>query len=65
MPIKSPTRGYSRAFPFDPDTRKRYMLDDIPAGFWIRVRAKCKRDGVSVRGLILSLLANWLNDGGA
>jgi hypothetical protein len=40
------------------------MLDDIPAGFWIRVRAKCKRDGVSVRGLILSLLANWLNDGG-
>jgi hypothetical protein len=54
-------RGYSREFPVNMETRKRYLLDDIPAGMWIAVRAKAKRDGLSLRALVLSLLARWLS----
>ena len=38
----------------------RALLDDIPAGLWREVRAKAKRDGVSIRALILKLLTDWL-----
>jgi hypothetical protein len=53
-------RGYSREFTPHGDTGKRYILDEIPAGFWSAVRDKAKRDGVSLRGLILGLLKTWL-----
>lgn len=38
---------------------KRYLLDDIPEGLWARVRAKAKRQGISLRALILGLLTDW------
>lgn len=53
-------RGYSREFRPHGDTGKRYLLDEIPAGLWARVRAKAKREGVSLRALILQLLTDWL-----
>ena len=53
-------RGYSREFRPHGDTGKRYLLDDIPAGLWTDVRAKAKREGVSLRALILTLLTDWL-----
>lgn len=53
-------RGYSRAFRPHGDSGKRYLLDKIPAGLWADVRTKAKRDGVSVRALILKLLQDWL-----
>jgi len=53
-------RGYSREFKPHGDTGKRYLLDEIPAGLWARVREKAKREGVSVRALILQLLREWL-----
>lgn len=53
-------RGYSRDFKPHGDTGKRYLLDQIPAGLWAGVKAKCKRDGVSIRGLILKLLKEWV-----
>lgn len=52
-------RGYSREFRPHGDTGKRYLLDDIPAGLWADVKAKAKRDGISIRALILSLLTKW------
>ncbi len=52
-------RGYSRDFKPHGDTGKRYLLDDIPAGLWAVVRDKCKREGVSIRALILKLLKEW------
>jgi hypothetical protein len=58
MATKKP-RGYSRDFPV-PGKRRRYMLTDIPAQFWVEVRAKAKRDRVSLRGLILGQLKTWL-----
>lgn len=53
-------RGYSREFRPHGDTGKRYLLDEIPAGLWRDVREKCKRDGVSIRALLLTLLEKWL-----
>lgn len=53
-------RGYSKDFRPHGDTGKRYLLDDIPAGLWSEVRAKCKRDGVSIRAQILRLLTEWV-----
>jgi hypothetical protein len=55
-------RGYSKDFTPHGDTGKAYLLDQIPAGLWAAVRAKCKRQGVSVRALILKLLTEWLHD---
>lgn len=56
----TPKRGYSREFRPHGDTGKRYLLDQIPAGLWSAVREKAKREKVSVRALILSLLTEWL-----
>lgn len=53
-------RGYSREFRPHGDTGKRYLLDEIPAGLWAEVRAKAKREGISVRALILKLLTQWV-----
>lgn len=53
-------RGYSRDFTPHGTTGKRYLLDDIPAGLWAEVKAKCKREGVSIRALILRLLSEWI-----
>jgi hypothetical protein len=55
-------RGYSREFKPHGDTGKRYLLDSIPAGLWSEVKAKCKRDGVSIRAQILKLLKDWTAD---
>jgi hypothetical protein len=53
-------RGYSREFKPHGDTGKRYLLDQIPAGLWSAVQAKAKREGVSLRALILKLLKSWV-----
>ena len=53
-------RGYSREFKPHGDTGKRYLLDSIPAGLWTAVKDKAKREGVSLRALMLTLLKDWL-----
>jgi hypothetical protein len=55
-------RGYSREFKPHGETGKRYLLDEIPAGLWADVKAKAKRQGVSLRALILTLLTKWLDE---
>lgn len=52
-------RGYSRDFKPHGDTGKRYLLDKIPAGLWTAVRDKAKRQGISLRALLLRLLTEW------
>lgn len=51
-------RGYSKEFR-PHGVGRRYTLDRIPAGFWEDVKAKAKRKGISIRGLILHLLRHW------
>ena len=53
-------RGYSREFRPHGSSGKRYLLDEIPAGFWSDVKAKAAREGISLRALILGLLREWL-----
>lgn len=53
-------RGYSKEFRPHGDTGKRYLLDSIPAGLWNDVKDKAKREGVSLRALILQLLREWV-----
>jgi hypothetical protein len=57
-----PKRGYSREFTPHGNTgaRRRYLLDAIPAGLWAASTAKAKRDGISMRALLLHLLTRWL-----
>jgi hypothetical protein len=54
-------RGYSTAFRPHGKTGKRYLLDKIPAGLWNEARAKAKREGVSMRALLLQLLQDWVS----
>lgn len=55
-----PKRGYSKEFKPHGDTGKRYLLDKIPAGLWTQVKDKAKREGISLRALILGLLKEWV-----
>ncbi len=54
-------RGYSGQFPTTREKRVSFMLDKIPPALWIRVKAKAKRDGVSLRTLILGWCQDWLD----
>lgn len=54
-------RGYTRQFTPHGETGKRYLLDNIPAGLWTAARAKAKRDGFSMRHLILQLLTEYID----
>ena len=53
-------RGYSRDFTPRSESFGRYLLDRIPTTLWRDVQAKAKREGISLRALILSLLKGWL-----
>lgn len=62
MPATIPAmakRGYSKEFRPHGETGKRYLLDKIPAGLWRAVQVKAKREGISIRALILKLLTEW------
>jgi len=52
-------RGYSREFTPKTERRVRFEVDRIPPTLWSRVRVKAKRDGVSIRALVLGLLRDW------
>jgi hypothetical protein len=53
-------RGYSTEFAPHGQSGKRYLLDKIPAGLWMRVRRHAAAEGLSLRWLILSLLRDWV-----
>lgn len=53
-------RGYSREFTPQSDRRCRIELDRIPPTLYDAARAKAKREGISLRALILTLLKDWL-----
>jgi hypothetical protein len=57
-------RGYTRAFKARGTTGRRYLLDNVPAGLWTRAQTQAKREGLSMRGLILTLLQQWMDKGG-
>ena len=52
-------RGYSRAFTPKGESFSRYLLDKIPAPLWRAAKAKARRDGISIRALLLQQLSEW------
>ena len=55
-------RGYSKEFRPHGESGKRYLLDEIPAGLWRDVKQKARREGISLRALILKLLTRWVRE---
>lgn len=53
-------RQYSRDFTPKTERRLQFMIDRVPATLHEAVRAKAKRDGVSLRALVLGWLENWV-----
>ena len=56
-----PKREYSREFTARTDG-KTYSMQGIPADLWRKVRAKSKREGVSLRAMLLRRLTEYLNE---
>lgn len=52
-------RGYSREFTPKTDRRVRFEVDRIPPTLFDAVKAKAKRQGVSLRNLTLTLWREW------
>ena len=53
-------RGYSREFTPQTERRVRFEVDRIPPTLYEAVKAKAKREGVSLRALTLRLWKGWL-----
>jgi len=39
------------------------LLHNIPPGLWRGIQAKAKREGLSVRAAILTVLTKWIAEG--
>jgi hypothetical protein len=52
-------RGYSREFTPQTERRVRFEVDRIPPTLYEAVKAKAKREGVSMRALTLQLWKDW------
>ncbi len=53
-------RGYSREFTPQTERRVRFEIDRIPPTLMDAVKAKAKREGVSLRALTLRLWKDWV-----
>jgi hypothetical protein len=53
-------RGYSRAFTPKTERRIKFEIDRIPPTLIEAVRARAKREGVSLRALTLTLWKTWV-----
>lgn len=53
-------RGYSREFTPQTERRVRFEVDRIPPTLYDAVKAKARREGVSLRTLTLRLWSQWL-----
>ena len=55
-------RSYSRAFKPRTTRRVAISIDRVPPVLFAAVKAKAKRTGVSLRGLILGWLKRWTEE---
>lgn len=55
-----PKRSYSREFTPRTERRCQFTFDKVPAVLHDKVKAKAKRDGVSLRALVLGWLKDWV-----
>lgn len=55
-------RGYSRAFTPKTERRVQVVVDRVPPTIKAAAVARAKREGVSLRALILGWLQEWANE---
>ena len=55
-----PTRAYTRGFTPSDGIGTEIRLTQVPVSFKRGVMAKAKREGVSVRGMLLTHLQEWM-----
>lgn len=55
-------RGYSREFTPKTDRRVMLTIDRIPPTLYEAAKTKAKRDGISLRALVLGWLKEWVNE---
>lgn len=60
--MMAPKRGYSREFTPQTDRRIRVEIDRIPPTLLDAVKAKAKREGISLRALTMTLWKGWLDE---
>lgn len=53
-------RQYSRDFTPRTDRRVQLLIDRIPPTLYEAVKAKAKREGISLRALVLGWLKEWV-----
>jgi hypothetical protein len=51
-------RGYSRDFP-KRETRRTLTIGNVPPQLLVRFRARTKREGISMRALLLTFIQDW------
>jgi hypothetical protein len=56
----SKKRGYSREFTPRTERRAQLQIDRVPPTLLDAAKAKAKREGVSLRALILGWLKDWI-----
>lgn len=56
-----PPRRWSSGFPTSRGKGRDFKMSRIPDEFWERVQAKARREGVSLRSLILRALRDWVD----
>lgn len=54
-----PKRSYSKDFRPRGATRHQFTIDRVPVTLFRRIRAKAKREGVSIRAMVLNFLDEW------
>lgn len=54
-------RGYSREFTPRSDRRIKIEIDRVPPTLADALRAKVKRDGLSIRSVTLTLWKDWID----
>ena len=60
MATKKKQRPYSTAYQAkDAETAKRYLLSGIPPGLWRKFQARCTREHVAMRQVILQAVDTW------
>lgn len=53
-------RGYSREFTPKTERRVQLMIDRVPPTLLTAAKSKAKREGISLRALILGWLKDWI-----
>lgn len=57
---KAKKRGYSNEFPTDTSKRIKREIDRVPPVLDRQLRAKLRREGISLRALTLRLWTDWV-----